>query len=261
MLLNLLSNAIKFTDAGQVTLHAAVRAETADALAVHFSVHDTGPGLSPEVQEHVFDAFAQASTDTTRRYGGTGLGLAISSLLVQQLGGHLVVCSEPNHGSTFGFTVALPKALGPAAHPPQTAVPVPAALHGWRVLLVDDNAVNLELASAVLRQNGVAVDTATSGHAAVALFAANLYHAVLMDVHMPGMNGLEATAQIRRHPDWTRAATPVLAMTADAFSAQHERYRAASMDDVLTKPFTESELLSKLLAVGAGPATRPGGNK
>ena len=254
VLLNLLSNAIKFTDAGQVTLHAAVRTETADALTVHFSVHDTGPGLSPQVQEHVFDAFAQASSDTTRRYGGTGLGLAISSLLVQQLGGHLVVCSEPGYGSTFGFTVVLPKAQVPAAHLSPTATPEANALHGWRVLLVDDNHLNLELATAVLRQNGVEVDTAASGHAALALFAAQPYHAVLMDVHMPGMSGLEATAHIRRHPDPARAATPVLAVTADAFSAQHERYRAASMNDVLTKPFTESELLAKLLAVGTKPA-------
>ena len=258
VLLNLLGNAIKFTDLGRVTLHAAVRAETADALTVHFSVQDTGPGLSPQVQEHVFDAFAQASSDTTRHYGGTGLGLAISSLLVQQLGGHLVVCSEPDHGSTFSFILALPKAPLPPAHLPQAAKPEVTALHGWRVLLVDDNALNLELATAVLRQNGVTVDAAASGHAAVALFAAHAYHAVLMDVHMPGMNGLEATARIRQHPDPARAATPVLAMTADAFSAQHERYRAASMNDVLTKPFTESELLAKLLAVGVVPAPESG---
>ena len=252
ILLNLLSNAIKFTDTGQVTLHAAVRAETAEALTVHFSVHDTGLGLSPQAQEHVFDAFVQASSDTTRRYGGTGLGLAISSLLVQQLGGQLVVCSEPGHGSTFSFTVALPKALLPAAHLPPAAQPEATALHGWRVLLVDDNAPNLELATAVLRQNGVLVDAAASGLTAVALFTAHRYRAVLMDVHMPGMSGLEATARIRQHPDPARAATPVLAMTADAFSAQHAHYRAAGMNDILTKPFTESELLGKLLAIGAG---------
>jgi signal transduction histidine kinase len=122
VLLNLLSNAIKFTESGQITLHAAVRNETAEALTVHFSVHDTGPGLSPEVQEHVFDAFAQASSDTTRRYGGTGLGLAISSLLVEQLGGHLVVCSEPDYGSTG----AAQSATG--APPPSGS---PARCHGF----------------------------------------------------------------------------------------------------------------------------------
>jgi len=260
VLLNLLSNAIKFTEVGRVTLHAKALAETPGALTVHFCVRDTGLGLSPEAQEHIFDAFAQASVDTTRRFGGTGLGLAISSLLVQQLGGHLVVCSEPGQGSTFGFTIrfakaprAVPRVLAPAGQSDEAEV------RGWRVLLVDDNALNLELAQAVLAQNGVAVDAALSGPAALALFEQHRYHAVLMDIHMPGMNGLEATARIRQHPDRSRAATPVLAMTADAFRAQHEGYRAAGMNDCVTKPFHEADLLRKLVAARAGRG-EPGAN-
>ncbi|MET4076576.1 PAS domain-containing protein [Hymenobacter sp. UYCo722] len=252
VLLNLLGNALKFTEAGQVSLHGAVCAETAETLTVRFSVHDTGPGLSPAAQEHIFEAFVQASADTTRRYGGTGLGLAISSLLVNQLGGHLSVCSEPGVGSTFSFTIIFAKA-------PKSAARVPAArtdattVRGWRVLLVDDNALNLELATAVLRQNGVEVDAAVSGPAALLLFEQHTYHAVLMDVRMPGMSGVEATVYIRNHQDPGRAATPVLALTADAFRGQHEHYRAAGMNDVLTKPFTESELISKLVGAGRPP--------
>ena len=250
VLLNLLSNAIKFTDTGQVTLHANRRAETATHLTVHFCVRDTGPGLAPEAQEHIFDAFAQASADTTRRHGGTGLGLAISSRLVAQLGGHLVVCSVPGAGSVFGFTVAFEKAPAPAAAPREPAPGGAAgALRGRRVLLVDDNALNLELAQAVLAQNGLVVDAAPGGQLALALFEQHRYDVVLMDVHMPGMSGLEATARIRQHPDPARAATPVIALTADAFRAQHEGYRAAGMTDVLTKPFTEAALLAKLVSV------------
>ena len=259
VLLNLLGNAIKFTDAGRVTLHAGVRADTATRLTVHFCVRDTGPGLAPAAQERVFDAFAQASADTTRRHGGTGLGLAISSRLVAQLGGHLVLCSVPGAGSTFGFTVAFEKApaLAPAQHPSATAGPTDGAtVRGWRVLLVDDNALNLELAQAVLAQNGLVVDAAPGGQLALDLFAQHRYDVVLMDVHMPDMSGLEATARIRQHPDPARAATPVIALTADAFQAQHESYRAAGMSDVLTKPFTEAALLAKLVGVGQSQPDR-----
>ena len=252
VLLNLLGNAIKFTETGQVRLQATVHSETAEELTVHFEVYDTGPGLSPEAQEHIFDAFAQASADTTRRYGGTGLGLAISSRLVHQLGGHLVVCSEPGQGSTFGFSLSLRKAPAGAAVDPVPSGIGSGAMRGWQVLLVDDNALNLELATAVLTQNGVAVHACETGAAALALFDQHRYHAVLMDVHMPGMGGLEATGRIRQHPDPVRAATPVVALTADAFRAQHESYRAAGMSDVLAKPFTEAELLNKLGAVCTG---------
>jgi signal transduction histidine kinase/CheY-like chemotaxis protein len=249
VLLNLLGNAVKFTERGQVTLHAAVRAETADRLCVHFQVRDTGPGVAPAAQEHIFDAFAQAADDTTRRFGGTGLGLAISSRLVAQLGGHLVLCSEAGRGSTFAFTVAFAKCPGPevAVGPaPEGGAP---SLRGWRALVVDDNAWNQELARAVLEQHGVVVDATASAAGALALFEQRRYDVVLMDVHMPGMNGLEATAYLRRHPDPDRAATPVLALTADAFPAQHASYRAAGMSDVLAKPFTEAELLAKLVSV------------
>ena len=242
---------------------AAVRHETTTHLSVHFHVRDTGPGVPPAVQEGIFDAFAQATTDTTRRYGGTGLGLAISSRLVQQLGGHLVLCNEPGHGSTFGFTLLLAKTSAPVALPPPALAPDASPLRGWRALVVDDNALNRELARAVLEQNGAVVDATASGQQALALFAQHRYDAVLMDVHMPGMDGLEATARIRQHPDPARAATPVLALTANAFPAQHASYRAAGMSEVLAKPFTEAELLAKLAALvpasTAGPNQGPRG--
>jgi PAS domain S-box-containing protein len=249
VLLNLLSNALKFTKRGRVTLHAAVRAETATHLRVHFQVRDTGPGVALAVQEHIFDAFAQAADDTTRRFGGTGLGLAISSQLVAQLGGHLVLCSEAGRGSTFAFTLALAKCAAPAAETCPGPRGETGSLRGWRVLVVDDNAWNQELARAVLEHHGAAVDATASASAALALFEQHRYDVVLMDVHMPGMNGLEATGRLRQHPDPERAATPVLALTADAFPAQHASYRAAGMSDVLAKPFTEAELLAKFVAV------------
>jgi signal transduction histidine kinase/CheY-like chemotaxis protein len=250
ILINLVANALKFTERGRITVLGEQVAEAADTITMRFSVADTGIGIAAEQQAHIFERFAQAAADTSRQYGGTGLGLSISRALVLQLDGSFTLESEEGVGSTFAFSVTLPKASPPELAP--GTCPNEAIVRGWRVLLVDDNSLNLELAKAVLEQNGLVVDAALNGAAALALFDQHRYEAVLMDIHMPGMNGLEATARIRQHPDPARAATPVLAMTADAFRAQHEGYRAAGMNDCITKPFSEAELLSKLVAARAG---------
>ncbi|GAB3583012.1 ATP-binding protein [Hymenobacter daeguensis] len=255
VLLNLLSNAIKFTPVGgTITVAGHFVSETEDTLTTEFRVTDTGIGIAPDKLESIFQEFTQAYADTTRQFGGTGLGLSISRALVTQMGGRLSVQSEPGKGSSFSFITTLPKASAEA----RQAVLAPlapvqeAAVRGSRVLLVEDNAVNREVAQLLLEGHGVLVDEAASGLEALELFEQRRYDVILMDIQMPGMNGLEATARIRAHANPARAATPILALTANAFRADAEKYQAAGMNDTLPKPFEESELLSKLASLIAG---------
>ncbi|MGY3090721.1 signal transduction histidine kinase/DNA-binding NarL/FixJ family response regulator/HPt (histidine-containing phosphotransfer) domain-containing protein [Hymenobacter sp. UYAg731] len=255
VLINLLSNAIKFTPAGgTVTVGGYYVSETEDTLTTEFRVTDTGIGIAPDKLESIFQEFTQAYADTTRQFGGTGLGLSISRALVARMGGQLTVQSEPGKGSSFAFQTTLPKAGAAARHAALAPLaPVQgAAVRGARVLLVEDNAVNREVAQLLLEAHGVVVDEAASGFEALELFEINRYDVVLMDIQMPGMNGLEATARIRAHADVRRANTPILALTANAFRADAEKYHAAGMNDTLPKPFDEAELLSKLASLMAG---------
>ncbi|TPG62960.1 ATP-binding protein [Hymenobacter nivis] len=252
ILLNLMSNAIKFTPpGGTITVGGYFLSETDTTTTTEFRVTDTGIGIAPDKLEAIFEEFTQAYADTARHFGGTGLGLSICRALVKQMGGALRVQSEVGQGSAFAFTITLPKAA--AAEQAAALAPPPAPAHGAmrgrRVLLAEDNPVSAEVAQLLLASHGVAVDVAASGAAALALFAAHAYDAVLMDIQMPGMNGLEATARLRAHPDPARAATPILALTANAFRADADKYRAAGLNDTLAKPYVEAELLAKLAAL------------
>jgi len=260
VLINLISNAIKFTPAGgTISVGGYFVSETADTLTTEFRVTDTGIGIAPHKLESIFQEFTQAYADTTRQFGGTGLGLSISRALVAQMGGRLTVESELGKGSSFSFITTLPK-----AHPQDikraletTPPPQTASLKDSRMLLVEDNPVNREVVLQLLQGYGVEVDEAASGQEALDLFAKRRYDVVLMDIQMPGMNGLEATARIRAYADPVRAATPILALTANAFRADAEKYYAAGMNDTLPKPFDEAELLRKLAALIAGSGGQP----
>ena len=261
ILLNLLSNAIKFTPkGGTVSVGGYFVRETADTLTTEFRVTDSGIGIAADKLESIFQEFTQAYADTTRQFGGTGLGLSISRALVAQMGGQLTVRSTPGAGSSFAFVTTLPKASAAARRTAQAPAPPleEAAVRGCRVLVVEDNAVNREVVQLLLEGHGVVVDEAGSGLEALALFEQRRYDVILMDIQMPGMSGLEATARIRAHADPLRAATPILALTANAFRADAEKYEAAGMNDTLPKPFDEAELLSKLAALVAGVQAPPG---
>ena len=260
ILLNLLANAVKFTPAGgTITVGSHLVSETDDTLTVEFRVTDTGIGIAPHKLETIFQEFTQAYADTTRQFGGTGLGLSISRALVKRMGGRLTVQSELGQGSAFAFILTLPKASAQELAPAPPAQPLHAdAVRGRRVLLVEDNPVNREVALLLLESHGVLVDEAGSGLEALTLFEQHRYDAILMDIQMPGMNGLDATARVRAHADAHRAATPILALTANAFPADAERYLAAGLNDTLSKPFDEAELLLKLAGLIAGtPALLP----
>ncbi|WP_223651665.1 ATP-binding protein [Hymenobacter psoromatis] len=247
VLLNLLSNAIKFTNSGSVWLRSFLVGETNGELLVRFEVRDTGIGISEEALGRIFESFTQAYADTTRHYGGTGLGLTISRALVAQLGGELHVSSQLGQGSSFSFTLPLAKTQAPAPTLPDAFNT--GQLRGVRVLLAEDNPINRDVARLHLLQWGVAVDEAEDGLAALALLETRPYDAVLMDIQMPGMSGLEVTQHLRQLPDARRAAVPVLALTANVFRSDNERYLAAGMDDYLAKPFAEEDLYAKLLAL------------
>jgi signal transduction histidine kinase/DNA-binding response OmpR family regulator len=252
ILLNLLSNAIKFTTSGSVWLRSFLVDETDEELLVRFTVQDSGIGIGPEALERIFESFTQAYADTTRRYGGTGLGLTISRALVTQLGGDLSVTSKLGQGSTFSFTVPLLKTIQP--EPVVADAFDTGQLRGVRVLLAEDNPINRTVARLHLQQWGVEVDEAEDGRVALQKLQEATYDAVLMDIQMPHLSGIEVTQQLRKFPDPLRAAVPVLALTANVFRTDNEKYLAAGMDDYLAKPFAEEHLYAKLVNLLRQPA-------
>jgi PAS domain S-box-containing protein len=256
ILINLVSNAVKFTARGRITIKGEMLDETEDTLTVRFSVQDTGPGIAPEKQAHIFESFTQAYADTARQHGGTGLGLTISRGLVEQMGGQLTLVSEVGQGSTFAFTLTLPKAPAEALPVDPEAVGTTGQLAGVRVLLVEDNDINRTVARMMLEPWGVVLAEAPDGPAALALLEQQTYDVVLMDIQMPGMSGVEVTQRLRKLPLTERAATPVIALTANAFRADLERYLTAGFNDYLAKPFDEEELYHKITALLGRAVTR-----
>jgi PAS domain S-box-containing protein len=247
--LNYFSNAVKFTNAGTVTLRAIKREESDEAVWVRFEVEDSGIGIAPETLPRLFSSFQQADNSTTRRYGGTGLGLVITRRLAELMGGEVGVESAPGIGSTFWFTARLKKNASRDA-PPTAAMTDAEALirqghQGSRILLVDDEPLNLEVARFLLEGSGLVVDTAEDGIEAVDRATANDYAVILMDVQMPNRDGLQATRQIRALPG--HRDTAILAMTANAFAEDKSACLAAGMNDFLITPFAPELLFSTVL--------------
>ncbi len=247
-LLNYATNAVKFTEKGTVTLRAHKQEETADSILLRFEVSDTGIGITPEAMSRLFSTFEQADNSMTRKYGGTGLGLAITRRLAEMMGGEAGADSAPGVGSTFWFTVKLKKG-DEAAVSTETAVNAEAETRrrysGHRILVADDEPINREVAAMQLEAVDLVVDIAEDGAEAVALARKNRYTAIFMDMQMPKMNGLEATQEVRQLPGYRD--TPIIAMTANAFSEDKARCIEAGMNDFLIKPFNPDELFATLL--------------
>ncbi|GAB3776176.1 hypothetical protein GCM10028796_53240 [Ramlibacter monticola] len=260
ILINFLNNAIKFTERGEVALRVAVERREGRRLLLRFAVRDTGIGLTPDQAERVFRQFEQADRSTTRKYGGTGLGLAISRSLAEMMGGSVGVESRFGEGSTFWFTAWMELAPdeAPATAPaplPSAAPHAPPALAGARVLLVEDNPVNQQVAGEILQAAGIAVRIAENGLQAVGRVQEGRFDAVLMDMQMPVMDGVTATERIRA----LGFTLPVIAMTANAMASDRERCLAAGMNDFLSKPIRPQELYRVVASwlPSAPPAAAP----
>jgi signal transduction histidine kinase/DNA-binding NarL/FixJ family response regulator len=264
VLLNLVGNAIKFTDKGEIHVRLTLEAAWANGARVQIAVRDSGIGIPHERLAHIFEAFSQADTSTTRKYGGTGLGLTISNTLAELMGGHMEVESAPGVGSTFRFIV--PLGVGSAAARQASAADPEraAAVAGnvpMDVLLVEDHPVNQQLSLKLLDKWGHRATLAQNGKQAVDRIAAGQpFDLVLMDMQMPVMGGIEATQVIRvMEAERNRSRMPIIAMTANAMRGDRELCLAAGMDDYLHKPIKPAQLLGLLnrYAGMAAPSGRP----
>jgi signal transduction histidine kinase/ActR/RegA family two-component response regulator len=250
VLLNLVGNAIKFTDAGWVRVAVGMEPAPDSSLVAHFTVSDTGPGIPEEKRQIIFEPFRQADGSTTRRFGGTGLGLAISTGLVDIMGGRIWVESEVGRGSTFHFTA--PFTLGQMA-PPQRTV-APASLPECpplSILVAEDNVVSQKLVTALLKERGHAVTLAGNGCAVLEQVDARDFDLILMDIQMPEMDGLQATAEIRQREGQTGKHIPIVAMTAHAMAGDRERCLDSGMDGYIAKPIHPGELMALITGMTA----------
>jgi len=255
VLLNLGGNALKFTEQGEVVLAARVLAADAAQVHVRFSVRDTGIGIAAEHQARIFSGFTQAEASTTRRYGGTGLGVAISQRLVDLMGSQLQLRSAPGQGSRFWFDVSLPLATPPALPDTPEALSHAGAavgqrLTGLQVLVAEDNATNQQVARELLGDEGATVHVADNGEQALAALAHHAFDAVLMDLQMPVMDGLEATRRLRQQGH----RLPVIGLTANALAQDRDACLAAGMDAHLGKPFDVTALVALLQRLTRPPA-------
>jgi PAS domain S-box-containing protein len=259
VLINLVSNAVKFTESGAVTLEVQVTHATPRELRLGFRVTDTGIGITPDQQSRLFESFQQAESSITRRFGGTGLGLAISRNLVDVMGGAISVKSVPNEGSTFAFDVPFRiPAVGQATSPRADTRTRPRSadvLRGRRILLAEDNPINQQLALEFLQRAAATVDIAVTGRDAVEKMRDGQYDAILMDIHMPEVDGLTATREIRA----AGYTLPIIAVSADALAERRSTALAAGCNDYVTKPIDFDELLATLHGLlNAAPAMGDG---
>ena len=244
---NLLSNAKKFTETGSIILTARIEMKKSHSMIVYFSVKDTGIGIAPTKIRQIFESFTQADTETTRKYGGTGLGLAISKHIVEKMGGQLKASSEPSQGSEFYFTIEMKVNKAQQAYVDEEKLKELINLEGLRILLAEDNPINMIVAKRFLQKWNVIVDEAVNGKQAVELFKKNEYDLLLVDLEMPEMDGAQAVAAIRE----LKVDVPIVAFTAAVYDDMYADLLKKGFTDFIPKPFRPEDLHKKILQLTA----------
>lgn len=246
ILMNLISNAIKFTETGQVSLRVEVSDNLADSTELMFHVTDTGIGIPEDQQDRIFDSFTQVNPTRHAQHNGTGLGLPITRMLVERQGGRLSVESKPGLGSTFSFTLPFGKSLKQQVEIPRVRPDLPHQMKGLSVLVAEDNIVNRNIVKKILHQWEVNADFAENGKEALQKVRKNHYNLVLMDLHMPEMNGYDATRAIRNLGGDYYRNLPIVALTATAFAEDQKKFSSIGLNGYIIKPFTPPELYTKM---------------
>ncbi len=244
---NLLNNALKFTEHGGVTLSAVVLAMTEETIEVKFSISDTGIGISEQEQAKLFRNFSQVDGSITRKYGGTGLGLVITKQLVQMMGGAITVESQKGKGSTLSFSLKFLLA-GELNYPTKDTFCPILTMKPLRILIVEDDKVNLMVLALMLKEKGHFIESASNGSEALLLHAENQYDVIFMDIQMPVMDGIEATVKIREREGKSRH-TPIIALTAYALVGDREKFLSYGLDEYIPKPIKMDKLFQVLVEV------------
>jgi PAS domain S-box-containing protein len=257
VLLNLAGNAIKFTEHGSIRIVASHRKLAGDVVELRVEVIDSGIGIAASIQENLFSPFSQADNSVSRKYGGSGLGLAISRQLCSMMGGAIGVESRPGHGSTFWFTVQCRLGEAPVLSAPPIQPVIENAGRKIKILVAEDNPMIRLLIAKLLKKRGLAADMVVNGKEAVAAAAREFYDLILMDMQMPEMDGISATAAIRGF-DGSQRSVPIIALTGNALVGQRESCLAAGMNDYLSKPFEAPDfhaVIDRWSVAGAGSET------
>lgn len=252
ILINLYSNAVKFTFEGSVILSIRNKQEDDNNVTLQFSVKDTGIGIEKNKIDNIFESFTQASNETTRKFGGTGLGLSISKQLVELQGGKMQIESTPNLGSNFYFEISFKKFNESTLSNRKEKLESPFIetnedSSSKKILVVEDNEVNQMLVLRLLKKWGYLPDLAENGRIALDKLKEKNYDLILMDIHMPEVDGYSATKEIRNNFSSPKSETPIIAMTASALKGEFDRCKEAGMNDYISKPFKKDNLLKKVI--------------
>jgi len=245
ILTNLISNAVKFTKEGKVVISATLAEAQKDHTIIDFEVADTGIGIPPEKLDTIFESFTQASSDTTRKFGGSGLGLTISKRLLELMGSKITVKSEVDKGSVFSFSLRLKNSNKQLA-PVLESINNIKSLKGTRLLIAEDNQINVLLAKQFMKQWDVDCDVAENGVIAYQLIQTNNYDLVLMDLQMPEMDGYQTTEKVRKLQGDKYAKLPIIALTASAMLDIKDKAFESGMNDYVSKPFNPDDLYRKI---------------
>ena len=263
ILTNLISNAIKFTEKGSVSTIIKTVDSDLNNITIYFSVVDTGIGISKDKIKTIFSSFSQASSDTTRKYGGTGLGLTISKQLVELQGGKIYVKSKPNKGTTFSFNITFKKSKRNRKATGKTiSIDAKKSYKDLNynlkksILLVEDNEINQLFVITLLKKVQIKVDVANNGKIAVEKYKKNYYDLILMDLHMPEMDGYEATQYIRNNFGINKKNVPIIALTAAAIKGEKEKCINAGMNDYISKPFKQEKFFEKITTFLSEPVNK-----